>query len=542
MTSNSTLYIGGRIRTGDPLLPSATTMLVSGGRVVALGFTEPHDVPAGTVVRDLGGATVLPGFIDAHVHPLMGGLQLLATGFAGIQSVEGYWAELRRLDAVTPPGEWIVAAGYSAVLVARERITRRELDAVIGDRPVLMVNSDLHGGLANTVALRAAGLLDSQEFSSEYVERGDDGAPNGLVNEEAMARVMSFSPPPSEAVAEKALLEAQAHLHSLGVVGWQDALLGDKHGGEDPTARYLALDAAGRITARVSGAIGWDRARGVEQVPDILEHARAFTGARLSAPAVKILLDGVHEAGTASMLAEYNDAAGRPLGNSGPTMIEPGLLDEALVALDAAGLDVHIHALGDRAVRDALDAVDAARHANGHRGTRHQVAHVTFIDPSDVPRFRELDVTANAQLIWVADDFLDFAQYEIFVGPERRARQSALAEWDAAGFRWSAGSDWPVSSAAPLDAITAGSRRRIHGDGPTGPLWQRLPATRIIDAYTSGSAFTSRLDDNGVLRAGSHADFVLLDRDPAGPGPANESTVLETVVAGETVYAADSMP
>lgn len=541
MTVPHTLYIDGRIRTGDPLLPFAASMLVSRGRVAWLGFGSELDVPRGTRVIDLAGRTILPGFIDAHVHPQMGGLQLLAAGLTGLDGIEAYWAELRRLDALTPAGEWIVAMGYSATVVAREGTTRRQLDAVVGDRPVLMVNSDLHGGLANTAALAAAGLLDSSEFSPDYLERDADGIPNGLVNEEAMTRVLSLSPPPSAAVARHALLAAQTHLHSLGVVGWQDALLGDKHGGVDPTENYLALDESALITARVSGAIGWDRARGVEQIPEILERSRAFVGDRLSAPAVKVLLDGVHEAGTAAMLEPYNDALGHPLGDSGPTMIEPRLLKEAVSALDAHGLDVHFHALGDRAVRDALDAVEEARRVNGHRGTRHQIAHVTFIDPADVARFRSLDVTANAQLIWTADDFLDFDLYETFVGPERRARQSALAEWDAAGFRWSAGSDWPVSSAAPLDAVTAGSRRRLNGDGPHGPLWQTLPATRILEAYTSGSAFSSRLDENGSLRVGANADFIVLDTDPAGQRPANESTVLQTVIAGKTVYAAESV-
>src|SRR5690606_30915066 len=122
----------------------------------------------------------------------------------------------------------------------------------------------------------------------------------------------------------------------------------------------------------------------------------------------------------------------------------------ALVALDAHGIDVHFHALGDRAVREALDAVEAARQANGHRGTRHQVAHLTFVATDDLPRFRALDVTANLQLVWTANDFLDFAQYETYVGAEAMSRMSQLATWNGYGIHWSAGSDWPVSSPNPF--------------------------------------------------------------------------------------------
>lgn len=528
-----TVYVGGRIRTGDPQIPSASTLVVEDGVIARVGDAE--DVPLGARRIDLEGDTVIPGFIDAHVHPKMGGLQLIGGSLVGLPGVDDYWAALRaRLD--TGRGtDWIVLTGYAAITMARSGADRETLDRMSGDRPVILVNSDLHGGLVNSVVLRAADLESGGGFPADLVELDGQGRATGYLNEEALSRALGLVPPISSEVALDALRAAQAHLHSFGIVGWQDALLGDQHGDGDVLPQYRALARDGALSARVTGAIGWNRAEGLEQIDRIVAVRDGLGAGRLSAPAVKLLLDGVNEAGTASMLHPYSDAAGRPH-DDGPSLIDAETLIAAVVELDRRGLDVHMHAVGDKAVRDGLDAFAAARRTNGRSSARRQIAHAMFVSDLDVPRFRELDVTLDIQPVWAAADFLDFDRYEAMVGPEVLRTLFRFETLAATGLRWSAGSDWPVSSPAPLDAITAGSRRALSGASQSRPGWERLPAEIALRAYTEGSAYSSRLDRNGVLRAGMNADFVRLDGDPVEVEAANTLTVLETVIGGESVY------
>lgn len=537
--STRTVYVNARIHTGDPLVPFGTVLTVENGLVSTVGFDRPDSADGWTIV-DLGGRFVMPGFVDGHVHPLLGGGRERGCDVSGLPSIEDYWSTIREFDRAHPGDGLLTVTGYSAILVANTHVTRRDLDAVIPHRPVLMINSDQHGALANTAALTQAGILDAAATAHDpHIEKFPDGTPSGLINEEAIQLVRQLAAPPSESDAAQDVLAAQQVLHRFGVVGWQDALLGSEFGTVDVGRVYLQLAQDDTLTGRVAGAIYWDRTRGLEQLDSILERRESYSRGRFSAPTVKMLLDGVHEAGTAAMLENYCDADGNPLGHNGGTMIEPADLNRALVALDAHGVDVHFHALGDRAVREALDAVQAAREANGHRGTRHQIAHLTFVATDDLPRFRQLDVTANLQLVWTADDFLDFAQYEKYVGAEAMSRMSQLATWNDYGIHWSAGSDWPVSSPNPFDALQAAVNRSLRGVAPESMRSQRLPLSTALAAYTSGSAFTSRLDRNGVLRAGMNADFVVLSDDPYSVDNVSDCRVLETVIGGESVYSAD---
>ncbi len=536
--STKAAYVNARIHTGDPVVPFATVLRVDGGAVASVGFDRP-DPGEGWTIIDLEGRSVMPGFVDGHVHPLLGGGRERGCDVSGLPTVEDYWSRIREFTRMHPGDGLLVVTGYSAILVANTHVTRVDLDAVTGDRPVLMINSDQHGALANTAALRRAGILNAAATAQDpHIEKSPDGTPTGLINEEAIQLVRQLAGPPNEDDAAQDVLAAQAVLHRFGVVGWQDALLGSEFGTVDVGRVYLQLAADDRLTGRVSGAIYWDRTRGLEQLDSIIERREIYSRGRFRAPTVKMLLDGVHEAGTAAMFENYFDADGAPLGHNGGTMIEPEDLNRAVVALDAHGFDVHFHALGDRAVREALDAVQSARVVNGHRGTRHQIAHLTFVATEDLPRFRALDVTANLQLVWTANDFLDFAQYEKYVGSEAMSRMSQLATWNDYGIHWSAGSDWPVSSPNPFDAIQAGVHRSLRGEAPESLRSQRLPLSTALAAYTSGSSYSSRLDRNGVLRAGMNADFVVLGDDPFSLENVSDCVVQQTIVGGETVYSA----
>jgi predicted amidohydrolase YtcJ len=254
--------------------------------------------------------------------------------------------------------------------------------------------------------------------------------------------------------------------------------------------------------------------------------------------------DGVAESFTAGMLEPYLDACGCQSANRGLSHVDPAELREYVTLLDGQGFQVHLHAIGDRAVRESLDAIEAARRANGGNDHRHHIAHLQVMHPDDIPRFAALGVTANMQALWAAHEAQMDRLTIPFIGPERAARQYLFGDLLRSGARLAAGSDWAVSSANPLRAVHVAVNRTLPGAAGAGvePLLpeQRLSLGEALAAYTSGSAYVNHLDETGAIAVGKLADLVVLDRDPfAGPPDEIASTsVALTYVAGERVYAA----
>jgi predicted amidohydrolase YtcJ len=316
-----------------------------------------------------------------------------------------------------------------------------------------------------------------------------------------------------------ALLAGQAYLHSLGVTGWQDAIVGDHAGMDDPAPAYLRAARNGDLTADVVGALWWDRDRGAEQVPDLVVRRAAYSHGRFRATSVKIMQDGVAENGTAALTAPYLDRCGRATTNTGHSFVDAGALQEYVAALAAAGFQVHVHAIGDRGVREALDAFDRA----GRGDLRHHIAHLQLVHPDDVRRFAELGVAANAQALWAC---LDEQMTELtlpFLGPERARWQYPFGDLHRAGARLVMGSDWPVSTPDPLAAIHTAVTRTAYDDPGRAGVEAFLPEQAIdlevaFAAYTSGSAWINHRDDAGVLEPGAVAGHVGLAPPPV-PGP-----------------------
>jgi hypothetical protein len=356
-----------------------------------------------------------------------------------------------------------------------------------------------------------------------------------------MQLVGRLAPPATPADRLAALLHAQRHLHALGITAWQDALVGDFLGMDDPAAAYLTAARDGSLTARVRGALWWDRERGAEQIPELVEKRAALSHGRFRAGTVKLMLDGVAENGTAALLDPYLDRCGCATANHGKNFIDPGQLPKYVTELDALGFQCHFHALGDRAVRDALDAIEAARAANGPSDTRPHLAHLQVVHPDDVPRFARLGATANIQPLWAAHEPQMDELTIPFLGPERAAWQYPFGGLLRSGARLAAGSDWPVSSPDPLQGIhVAVNRVEPGGSGPVFLPEERLGLADALTAYTAGSAYVNHLDDTGRVAVGALADLVVLDRDPfAGPPQAiAETAVALTYVGGQRVYAA----
>lgn len=542
------VFTGGPVFTADTVRSRARTVAVRDGRIIAVGGDDFADfVGPRTEIVDLAGRMLLPGFQDAHVHPVWGGLDMLRCDLAEHATADEYVEAIARYVAAHPDDEWILGGGWQMSAFPGGTPTAAALDAVVPDRPAFFPNRDGHGAWVNSVALRLAGIdRNTPDPADGRIERDADGNPSGTLHEGAMGLVNRLLPEePLERLTE-ALLVGQRYLHSYGITAWQDAIVGSYGDAGDPGPAYLKAAADGTLTARVVGAIWWDRTKGLEQIPSLLERRERYRGGRFAATSIKIMQDGVAENFTAAMLEPYCDGHGHFTDNSGISFVSPEILNEAVPLLDAAGFQVHFHAIGDRAVRECLDAVEHAIARNGRGDHRHHIAHIQVVHPEDIPRFRELGVAANMQSLWAA---LEPQMVDLtlpFLGSPRDAWQYPFGDLLRSGAVLAAGSDWSVSTPDPMAAIHVAVNRRSAPGYEEGEYEAFLPEQAIdlatsLTAYTAGSAWVNHLDrTTGTLEVGKLADLAVLDRDPFA-APADEigaTRVLQTFVEGQRVYAA----
>jgi predicted amidohydrolase YtcJ len=538
------LFTNGRVWTADGA--PATTVAVAGDRIVAVGADDVREAAGPRARRvDLAGGMLLPGFIDAHVHPVQGGLERRACDLSDCTDAAECLQTIAAYAAAHPSQPWVLGAGWQMAHFEGGTPRADVLDTVVPDRPAFLLNRDHHGAWANGRALELAGIrADRPDPVDGRIERDPDGRPSGTLHEGAMHLFDGLIPEATEEDHLVALLDAQAYLHSLGITGWQDAIVGAYANMRDASGAYLRAVADQRLTARVVGALWWDRARGIEQVPELVARRAELTGGRFRATTVKIMQDGVAENFTAGMLTPYLDACGHTTDNRGLSFVDPEALAENVSELDRLGFGVHVHAIGDRAVREALDAFQRARERNGtvagaDPARRHHIAHIQVIQPGDVPRFAELDVTANMQPLWAVHEPQMDELTIPFLGPERTSWQYPFAALLRSGARLAGGSDWPVSSPDPLAGIHV-AVNRVAPETPREPAFlpdQRLDLQAALRAYTAGSAYVNGDDDAGRIEVGARADLAVVDRDLFAH-PAEEiaqARVLQTYVGGDLV-------
>ncbi|MFD4861175.1 amidohydrolase [Streptomyces atratus] len=544
MAKPDLIFTRGPIHTGDPARTRASSLAVTGERITAVGHDEVRElIGPDTEVIDLQGKLLLPGFQDSHIHAVFGGMEMAECDLTGTVGVEDYLTRIRSYADAHPDRSWITGGGWSLESFDGGLPTRQLLDSVIPDRPVLLVNRDHHGAWANTRALELAGLTrESADPFDGRIEREPDGTPSGMLQEGATALVSRIVPPSTPADRLAGLLRAQKLLHSLGITGWQDALLGVFGGNPDPSDAYLAAAREGTLTARVTGALWWDRERGAEQIAELLSQREQLSHGRFRARAVKIMQDGIAENFTAAMTSPYLDGCGCATANSGLSFVDPVALRSYVTELDAHDFQVHFHALGDRGVREALDAVEAAVEAHGRRGNRHHLAHLQVVHPDDLDRFARLGAIANIQPLWAAHEPQMDELTIPFLGPERASWQYPFGSLLRAGATLAAGSDWPVSSPDPIAGIHV-AVNRMEPEATDGRVFlpeQRLDLATAVAAYTAGSAHVNGLDDTGSLLPGHLADLVVLDRDifTLPPEEIAEAQVLRTYVGGALVHSA----
>jgi predicted amidohydrolase YtcJ len=549
MTYADLVFHGGAVFTADTVRSRATAVAVTDGRIVAVGGDGIRDlIGPSTEVVDLTGRMLVPGFQDAHVHPVSGGLELLRCDLNEATTEAEYLDTVAAYAAAHPDEEWILGGGWAMSAFPGGTPTAAALDRVLPDRPAFLPNRDGHGAWVNTEALRRAGIdRHTPDPVDGRIERDADGRPTGTLHEGAMSLVNRLVPDPSPEFLRDALVAGQRYLHSYGITAWQDAIIGDYSDliDQGETYRQAAID--GTLTGRVVGALWWDRTQGLEQIPSLVERRSRFSHGRFQATSVKIMQDGVAENFTAAMLEPYHDGHGHFTDNSGISFVPPEILAEAVPQLDALGFQVHFHAIGDRAVRECLDAVEHAIARNGRSDGRHHIAHIQVVHPDDIPRFRDLGVAANMQSLWAT---LEPQMVELtlpFLGEPRDAWQYPFGDLLRSGAVLAAGSDWSVSSPNPLAAIHTAVNRQAAPGYEEGDYEPFLPEQAIdlgtsLTAYTAGSAWVNHLDgDTGTIEVGKYADLAVLDRDPfAGPADQIGATrVLQTFVEGARVYAAD---
>lgn len=527
-----------------PERSSSTAVAVTSGRITAVGSDE-EILPlagSGTEHLDAAGAAVLPGFHDAHIHAQAGGLALLGCNLDQAHSLDGY-AGLISNYASNHDCEWVVGSGWFGDVFPGGLPTRQMLDELVPDKPAVFTSHDAHGVWVNTEALRRAGITsDTADPAAGRIIRDKHGDPTGVLLDAAGELVSRLIPPHSPQDLREGLLAAQHHLFSLGITAWHDAILGAYLTLPDSLPAYIETINDGSLRARVTGSMWWPPTAGPDYVPEMLERIRAAGNAGFIVRSVKIMQDGICENCTAALIEPYRGVHPESRGDS---VISPEHLGQITAELDAAGLNIHFHGVGDRAVRECLDAVAHARRRNGP-GQRHQIAHLDVVDPADFGRFAELGVTANLQPLWARNDQEILERKFPLIGEDRARYHFPFASLRDAGAHLAMGSDWPVTSPDPLWGLhTACTRTAPKEDvhalnaesrEPAQPQ-ERLGVDEAVRAYTLGSAEVSgNADELGTLEPGKRADLVIL----TGPINATDSfdhlRVSRTVLGGESVY------
>jgi len=531
------VLINGDIYTVDADQSWAEAVAIRQGKIVAVGTNDEVSSMIGpnTHTVDLEGQMALPGFHDSHVHPTMGGYALLGCNLANELTVEDILAKVAYCAAESD-SDWLEGHAFNLGLFGEDGPNKSLLDAIDSTRPIILWGSDGHNAWVNSRALELAGInANTMDPALGVIERDPDGSPSGTLRETAQEIVRAILPKPTLTTNVKALAEGIAHLNSVGITSYIDAWVG-----QEDYLSYQAIDQAGDLTARVVTSLtyesGFAKHYG-DEFDQVLAGRNAYESNRLNHDSVKFFVDGVLEGETAALLEPYVGKHGQ----RGELILSAEELEAAVTRFDAMGLQVHMHAIGDRAVRAGLDAIEAARRANGRNDNRHHISHLQLIHIDDIERFGSLDTAANFQSTWAYPDEWILNLNLPVLGEERVQGMYPIASVERSGGRIVGGSDWNVSSANPLEAIEIAVRRQdsLTESGPVLNENEVVSLATMIAAYTINGAWLMHQEDRlGSIEVGKQADIVILDRNlfEIPVTEINEARVIMTLLDGEAVY------
>ncbi|KAH3761818.1 amidohydrolase family protein [Pelomyxa schiedti] len=490
------------------------------------------------------GVFCMPAFQDAHVHVIFGGSQLCncvleSTGTLanGLKTIR----EFASSNCLTSDCEWVIGSGWVDDWFSHcNESPRAMLDAVVPSRPAVIRRWDGHAAWANTRALQIAKITEDTHITGGVVCLDSNGIPNGLLHEEASEFLYKCLPPPTHAFKMAALATGLSQLRPLGITAFQEGLVRDSNfpyyadmflteptvTNNEPCSEREPSDRISTICKpcgvhyrlpdryllpKASLSLQW--VKGVTTV-EHLNSLRASQRTHFRVSTVKIMLDGVMESRTAALHQPFLlETCPNPMGLLN---YDPKELEDIIVQLDGNGYQIHIHAVGDRAVTVALDGFEVARRKHGMNDLRHHIAHLQLVCPSDIPRFARLGIISTFSPLWFRLDN-DMKTTQTVLGPLRSSQQYPIRSILESGGKLCCGSDWPVSSLNPLDGIEIAVTHRNIGDDETKPVWlpsQIVPLEDILCAYTSGSAYVNHLDmETGTLEPGKKADLIVLSKD-----------------------------
>jgi predicted amidohydrolase YtcJ len=535
--SANTIIVNARVYTLNPRQPWAEAVAVSGDKIIAVG--SAHDVAAyrgpNTQKIDAKGRLVLPGFVDCHIHFMDGSLGLTQVDLNGAKTVAEIQKRVKAYAAAHPREAWITGMGWAYPTFKPSGLPdKKVLDEVVPDRPVYLVAFDGHSSWANSKALSMAGITrDTADPPNGKIVRDEKGNATGALKESAGDLVAKMMPKPTRAQRLAALRLGIHEANKAGLTRVHSA-------GQDFEwlDLYDELRRRGQLTLRFYIAYFLDPPELTPQAIDKIEQARrTYNDDWISGGAVKTMLDGVVEAHTAAMLAPYSDD---------PTQIgklfwEPARYKDAIAELDRRGLQIFTHAIGDRAVRTALDAYEEAAHRNRTSDARHRIEHIETITAEDIPRFGKLGVIASFQPLhaYPDEDTLDI--WARNVGPERAQRAWVWHGIESSGGHLAFGSDWPVVTLNPWEGVQNALTRKTREGAPAAGFVpnERITLEDTINAYTLGAALAGRREKTeGSIEPGKLADLIVLSQDlfKIDPSQTAKTKVLLTMVGGKVVY------
>jgi predicted amidohydrolase YtcJ len=512
-----------------PIHGPVHAIAVSGGKITAVGSNEDIQKFKGpdTQVVDLGGHFVMPGFNDAHVHLGSGGFEKLNVDLVGSKSLDDMKQRIAARTKTAAAGEWIIGRGWDHTLWAEQKTpTKTDIDPVTGDHPAIFNRVDGHIAIANTAALKAAGITaQTADPHGGKIDRDEKGEPTGILRETAMGLVDEKIPPPTMAQRRRAAELALADAAKWGITSAQD------NSDWEDFLTYEQMEKEGKLTLRIAEWLPFDAP--VEQ----LLHKRQYHSQEdpmLHTTMLKGFMDGSLGSRTAAMLAPYSDDPK----NSGIPRYEQDKLNAMAAERAGDNFQLGFHAIGDRAARMALDAFAYAIQKSGKKNLRFRIEHDQVIAPEDFKKYKELGVIASVQPNHLLTD-MNWA--ESHIGPERAKHSYPWKEFESNGITLAFGTDYPVEPITPFRGLYAAVTRKNEAGTKEYYPEQKLSVSHAIFAYTIGAAYAEFAEDKkGALEPGMLADFVVLDRNITKVNPPEilKTKVLRTVVGGKTVYEA----